>query len=289
MTTYHTVAVDNIHIFYREAGSPESPTLLLLHGYPAASHSFQPLMESLADDFHIVAPDFPGFGHSDSPSSETFAYSFDHLTELTEQFLQMLGLTHFSLYIHDYGAPIGLRIAVKHPEWIETLIVQNGNAYEEGLTAAFDPLRNYWKERNAQTEGPVEQLLSDQIVMFFYQQGSRQPDQINPDNYILDEWNLRRPGNHAAQLDLFYDYRTNLERFSEWQTYFRQHQPPTLVAWGQNDPFFSIQGALAYQRDLKTIETHLFDTGHFALEEEKDLIAELIRRFVPRYVKAGRK
>ena len=288
MTTFHTVAVGEVNIFYREAGSPASPTLLLLHGYPAASHSYQALMQSLENDFHLVAPDFPGFGHSDSPSHETFAYSFDHLAEVTEQFLQMLGLTRFSLYMHDYGAPIGLRIAVKHPEWIETLIVQNGNAYEEGLTAAFDPLRSYWKDRNPQTQGPVEQLLTDQIVMFFYQQGARQPDQINPDNYLLDEWNLRRPGNRAAQLDLFYDYRINLERFSEWQAYFQQHQPPTLVAWGKNDPFFSIQGALAYQRDLKTIETHLLDTGHFALEEEGDFIAELIRRFIPRYVKAVR-
>lgn len=288
VTTYHTIEIGGVHIFYRESGSPAAPTILLLHGYPAASHSYQALMQSLEDDFHLIAPDFPGFGHSDSPSHETFAYTFDHLAEITEQFLQMLGLTRFSLYVHDYGAPVGLRIAAKHPEWIETLLVQNGNAYEEGLTTAFDPLRSYWKERNAQTEGPVEQLLSDQIVMFFYQQGTRRPDQINPDNFLLDEWNLRRPGNHAAQLDLFYDYRTNLERFSEWQIYFRQHQPPTLVAWGQNDPFFSIQGALAYQRDLKTIETHLLDTGHFALEEERDLIAELIKRFVSRYVKAVR-
>lgn len=284
MTTYRTLPVDGINIFYREAGPADAPVIVLLHGYPSSSHMYEGLMRELAGQFHLIAPDYPGFGSSDSPSVEAFRYSFDALTEVTEHFLQALNLTHFSLYLQDYGAPIGLRIAAKHPEWIETLIIQDGNAYEEGLTAAFDPLRAFWKERSATTEAGVRQLLTPEIVTFFYMQGTRHPEQINPDNFILDRWSLQRPGNHEAHVELFYDYRTNVEQYPIWHTYFQQHQPPTLVVWGKNDPFFSTEGAHAFERDLKTIEVHLFDTGHFALEEDGDKIAALIARFVPAHL-----
>jgi pimeloyl-ACP methyl ester carboxylesterase len=247
---------------------------------------YEGLIRELEGQFHLIAPDYPGFGSSDSPTIDKFRYTFDHLAEITEQFLQSLNLTRFSLYMQDYGAPVGLRIAARHPEWIETLIVQDGNAYEEGLTAAFDPLRAFWKERSAATEAGVRRLLTPEIVKFFYVQGTRHPEQINPDNFILDQWSLQRPGNHEAHIELFYDYQTNLEQYPAWHAYFQQHQPPTLVVWGQNDPFFGPDGARAFQKDLKTIEVHLFNTGHFALEEDGDQIAALITRFIPAHLAA---
>ena len=286
MTTYRTVPVGGINIFYREAGPADAPVLVLLHGYPSSSHMYEGLIRELEGQFHLIAPDYPGFGSSDSPTIDKFRYTFDHLAEITEQFLQSLNLTRFSLYMQDYGAPVGLRIAARHPEWIETLIVQDGNAYEEGLTAAFDPLRAFWKERSAATEAGVRRLLTPEIVKFFYVQGTRHPEQINPDNFILDQWSLQRPGNHEAHIELFYDYQTNLEQYPAWHAYFQQHQPPTLVVWGQNDPFFGPDGARAFQKDLKTIEVHLFNTGHFALEEDGDQIAALITRFIPAHLAA---
>lgn len=284
MTNYRTITIDGFNVFYREAGSQNASTLVLLHGFPASSHMYQGLIEALSDTFHLVAPDFLGFGNSDSPTVDEFEYSFDHLAEVTEHFLQSLGLSRLSLYVHDYGAPIGFRIATKHPAWIETLIIQNGNAYEEGLTSAFEPARAFWRERTEATEAAMTHLLTHEAITFAYAQGTRHPEQINPDNVILDLWNLQRPGSRATQLELLYDYRTNLERYPEWQAYFRQYQPPTLVVWGKHDPFFSPEGALAYQRDLNTIEVHLLETGHFALEEDVAQIAALITRFLPAHV-----
>ncbi len=279
-TTFHNITVDDLNLFYREAGSKDKPTIVLLHGYPASSHMYRDLLQQLSDRFHLIAPDFPGFGNSDAPPIDRFEYSFDRLADITEHFLQALGLNRFSLYVQDYGAPIGFRIATRHPEWIQSLIVQNGNAYEEGLTSAWQPFRDLWAHRTAATEAPVLDFLKRDTTMFFYTAGVRDLQNINPDNWNLDQSFLDRPNSAAAQLELFYNYRTNLECYPEWHEYFRQHQPPTLVVWGKNDPFFGLEGAQAFQRDLKTIELHLLDTGHFALDEDCAAIADLIRRFL---------
>ncbi|NDJ21365.1 alpha/beta fold hydrolase [Nostoc sp. B(2019)] len=281
MATYHTIAVDNLNIFYRQAGSKDLPTIILLHGFPTSSQMYRDLMYELSDRFHLVALDYPSFGNSDCPSVEEFEYSFDHLADVVERFLQTLGLNRFSFYLQDYGAPIGFRIATRHPEWIQALIVQNGNAYEEGLTNAWQPFRDLWEERTKATEAAVQKFLKHDTTVFFYTAGSRDRSNINPDNWNLDQYFLDRPENAAAQLELFYNYRKNLERYPEWHQYFRQHQPPTLVVWGKNDPFFAVEGAKAFARDLRTIEVHLLDTGHFALDEGGDVIANHIRRFLP--------
>jgi pimeloyl-ACP methyl ester carboxylesterase len=280
-TTFHTIAVDGLNLFYREAGALDKPTIVLLHGYPASSHMYRNLIDQLSDQFHLIAPDFPGFGNSDTPPIDQFEYSFDRLADITEHFLQALRLTRFSLYVQDYGAPVGFRIATRHPDWIQALIVQNGNAYEEGLTPAWQAFRDLWSDRTETTEAPVLDFLKRDTTIFFYTAGVRDRQNINPDNWSLDQHFLDRPNNAAAQLELFYNYRTNLQRYPEWHEYFRQYQPPTLVVWGKNDPFFGIEGAEAFQRDLKTIELHLLDTGHFALDEDCDAIADRIRRFLP--------
>lgn len=284
LTTYHTVEVDGLNLFYREAGAKDRPTIVLLHGLPSSSHMYRDLINSLSDQFHLIALDYPGFGNSDMPTIDQFEYSFDRLADVVEQFLQTLGLDRFSLYVQDYGAPVGFRIAARHPEWIQTLIVQNGNAYEEGLTAAWQPLRELWHDRTETTEAAVREFLKRDTTIFFYTAGTRDRTHINPDNWNLDQYFLDRPQNAAAQLELFYNYRKNLERYPEWQEYFRKHQPPTLLVWGKNDPFFSVDGAKAFEQDLKTIEVHLLDTGHFALEEEREAIAAHIARFIPAHV-----
>jgi pimeloyl-ACP methyl ester carboxylesterase len=280
-TTFNTITVDGLNLFYREAGVSDNPTIVLLHGYPASSHMYRDLIDRLSDQFHLIAPDYPGFGNSDTLPIDQFEYSFDHLADITERFLQALGLTRFSLYMQDYGAPVGFRIATRHPDWIQALIVQNGNAYEEGLTPAWQAFRNLWSDRTETTEAPVLDFLKRDTTIFFYTAGVRDRQNINPDNWNLDQYFLGQPNNAAAQLELFYDYRTNLQRYPEWHEYFRQYQPPTLVVWGKHDPFFGPEGAEAFQRDLKTTELHLLDTGHFALDEDCDAIANHIRRFLP--------
>lgn len=284
LTTYHTVEIDGLNLFYREAGTRDRPTIVLLHGLPSSSHMYRDLINSLSEQFHLIAPDYPGFGNSDTPAIEQFEYSFDRLADVVEQFLQTLGLDRFSLYVQDYGAPVGFRIAARHPEWIQTLILQNGNAYEEGLTAAWQPFRELWHDRTETTEAAVREFLKRDTNIFFYTAGTRDRTHINPDNWNLDQYFLDRPENAAAQLELFYNYRRNLERYPEWQEYFRKHQPPTLIVWGKNDPFFSVAGAKAFEQDLKTVELHLLDTGHFALEEERETIAAHIVRFIPIHI-----
>ncbi len=284
MITYRTLTVDGLNVFYREAGPVDAPTIVLLHGFPSSSHMFRELIPALAETFHLVAPDYPGFGYSASPSVEEFDYRFDHLAEIVEHFLQALGLQRFSLYVQDYGAPIGFRLATKHPEWIQALIVQNGNAYEEGISAAFEPLKPFWAERNATTEVAARALLQRETTIFQYTYGVRHPETISPDTWTMDQAFLDRPGNDLIQLELLHDYPSNLQRYPEWHAYFRQYQPPTLVVWGTNDPFFGPEGASAYQRDLKTLELHLLDTGHFALEEDGHTIAGLIQRFLTTHV-----
>ena len=277
---YRTIQVEGLSIFYREAGSPDHPTLLLLHDFPSSSHMFRDLIPLLADRFHLVAPDYPGFGNSVAPGADTFPYTFDHLTDIMEQFVQALALDRYSIYVQDYGAPIGFRLATRHPESIEAIITQNGNAYIEGLTAFWEPLRAYWKERSEATEAPIRDALKLESTKWQYTAGVRNPEHISPDAWNMDQIGLDRPGNDAIQLALFYDYRTNPDLYPVWQTYFCQYQPPTLVVWGKNDPIFGAAGATAFVRDLPNAEVHLLDTGHFALEEDAEVIAAHIQRFL---------
>lgn len=277
---YHTLPIEGVNVFYREAGSPENPALVLLHGYPSSSFMFRDLISALADRFHVIAPDYPGFGQSDAPAVADFAYTFDHLADVTEKFLQALKLTRFSLYVQDYGGPVGFRIAARHPEWITALIVQNANAYEEGFTPAWAAFRALWADRNADTEAGVKAFFAPETTRFFYQQGTRDSTALSPDTWTLDQSFLDRPANRAAQLELFYDYRSNPPQYPVWHAYFRAHQPRTLLVWGKNDPFFGPEGAAAFQRDLPAAEIHLLDTGHFALEEDGDVIAAHILRFL---------
>ena len=279
-TQHKTVTVQGLDIFYREAGPKDAPTILLLHGFPTSSQMFRNLIPALADRFHVVAPDYPGFGNSAMPPVEDFDYSFDNLANVIDGFTRELGLERYSLYVMDYGAPVGFRLAAKHPERVQTLIVQNGNAYEEGLGDFWKPFRAYWKDRSAENAKPLQGFLNLEATKWQYTHGTRNPEAISPDTWTVDQYFQDRPGNKAVQLQLFYDYGSNPPLYPEWQAYFRRHQPPTLVVWGKNDQIFPAAGAHPYKRDLENIEVHLLDTGHFALEEDGDVIADLIRRFL---------
>jgi pimeloyl-ACP methyl ester carboxylesterase len=275
------INIDGQTIFYREAGNKEkTPTILLLHGFPSSSYMFRNLMPALADKFHLVAPDYPGFGNSSMPTVDEFEYTFDHLADIVDKFVEQIGLEKYSMYVMDYGAPIGYRLAVEHPERIEALIVQNGNAYDEGLREFWGPLKAYWYEPNEKNKEALGKFLTIEATKWQYTHGVRNESAISPDNWILDQSLLDRPGNKEIQLQLFYDYRSNPPLYPQWQDYFRKYQPPTLVVWGRNDQIFTKEGAVPYQRDLKNIEVHLLDTGHFALEEEGELITDLISRFL---------
>ncbi|MFQ5695817.1 MAG: alpha/beta fold hydrolase [Terriglobia bacterium] len=278
--SYTSVEIDGLEIFYREAGPQQAPTLLLLHGFPTSSHMFRNLMPALADQFHVVAPDYPGFGNSSMPAAEEFNYTFDRLAEIVDAFTQKLGLERYSLYLMDYGAPVGYRLAVKHPERVEALIIQNGNAYEDGLRDFWKPFRAYWKDRSEQNAAELRKFLVIEATKWQYTHGTRNPQAISPDNWLIDQYLLDRPGNQEIQLALFFDYGSNPPLYPEWQEYFRRHQPPALIVWGKNDFIFPAEGAFPYKRDLKNLEFHLLDTGHFALEEDGDVIAGLIRRFL---------
>jgi pimeloyl-ACP methyl ester carboxylesterase len=286
--TYKTVKIDGLDIFYREAGSRQNPTLLLLHGFPTSSHMFRNLMPQLAARYHVVAPDYPGFGYSSAPPVDQFDYTFDNLANVLDKFTQALKLARYSLYVMDYGAPVGYRLAVKHPERVEALIVQNGNAYEEGLGEALTPYRPYWNDRSEENAGPIRKLLTLEATKWQYTTGARNPENISPDAWTLDQHLLDRPGNREIQMRLLHDYGSNPPLYPRWQAYFRKHQPPTLVVWGKNDLIFPAVGAEAYKRDLKTIEFYLLDTGHFALEEDADLIAGYINNFLAKHVKGRR-
>jgi pimeloyl-ACP methyl ester carboxylesterase len=280
MTTFHTVSIDGLNIFYREAGSRSNPTILLLHGFPTSSHMFRNLMPALADRFHLVAPDYPGFGNSSMPSVNEFDYTFDRLTEIVEKFTVALDLKRYSLYAMDYGGPISFRLAVKHPERVESLIVQNGNAYEEGLREFWEPMKAYWQDRSPEHTDKIRSLFTLESTKWQYTNGVRNIEAIDPDNWNLDQPLLDRPGNDEIQLALFYSYGTNPPLYPQWQEYFRKYQPPTLIVWGKNDYIFPAEGAYPYQRDLKDVEFHLLDTGHFALEEDGDAIANYIMQFL---------
>ena len=279
-TLHKTINVDGVDIFYREAGPKDAPTILLLHGFPTSSHMFRDLIPALADRYHLVAPDYPGFGNSGQPAMDKFEYTFDNLAVVMENFVEKLGIEKYSVYLMDYGAPIGLRLASKNPEKITSLIVQNGNAYDEGLLKFWDPIRNYWKERTPENAKPLAGFISPDGLKWQYTHGTRNAKTISPDNWNVDLRHLTREGNPSIQLALFYDYQNNVPHYPEWQAYFREHQPPTLIVWGKNDYIFPADGAHPYKRDLKNLEFHLLDTGHFALEEDGQAIANYIRNFL---------
>ncbi len=286
-TRYKTTEVEGLDIFYREAGPQDAPAIVLLHGFPTSSHMFRNLIPALSDSFHVVAPDFPGFGNSSMPKVDEFDYTFDHIAEIIDSLLEKLGLNTYSLYVFDYGAPVGYRIAAKHPERVESLIVQNGNAYEEGLRDFWDPIKAYWNQRTQENADVLRNnLLTIEATRWQYTNGVRNPETIAPENWFHDQYLMDRPGNKDIQLQLFYDYGSNPPLYPAWQEYFREHQPPTLIVWGEHDYIFPAEGAEPYQRDLKDLELHLLDTGHFALEEDGDLIASLMRVFLSKHVTA---
>jgi pimeloyl-ACP methyl ester carboxylesterase len=284
---YRKANVDGMNVFYREAGPTNAPTLLLLHGFPTSSHMFRDLIPLLADRFHIIAPDLPGFGQTDLPSRDTFSYTFAKLAEVIGRFTEVVNLTRFAIYIFDYGAPVGLRIAIKHPERITAIISQNGNAYEEGLSDGWNPIRTYWREPTKANRDALRSFLSPETTVWQYTHGVSDPSVVSPDGYSLDSHYLARAEAHEAQLDLFLDYASNVALYPEFQTYFRSHQPPLLAAWGRNDPFFLPAGAEAYKRDIPAADVRFFDTGHFALETHSAEIASAIRTFLGRAAAAA--
>jgi len=279
---YRTAEVDGLKIFYREAGPADAPTLLLLHGFPSAGHMFRDLIPLLAERFHLVAPDLPGFGQSDMPSSDSFKYTFDNLAEAISRFTEVIGQRRFAIYIFDYGAPVGLRIAAKHPERITAIISQNGNAYEEGLSEGWSPIQAYWREPTQANRDALRSFLAPETTRFQYTHGVSDPSLVSPDGRSLDDYYLTRPGAHEVQLDLLLDYASNVALYPAFHAYFRNHQPPFLAVWGKNDPFFLPAGAEAFKRDIPGAEIRFFDTGHFALETHCAEIAAAIRDFLDR-------
>jgi pimeloyl-ACP methyl ester carboxylesterase len=283
MTThFKTVDVDGIDIFYREAGPADAPVLLLLHGFPTAGHMFRDLIPALAKRYRLIAPDLPGFGQSAQPPREAYAYTFANLARTVGRFTEVLGLSRYALYVFDYGAPVGFRLAVAHPERITAIISQNGNTYLEGVSEALAPIQAYWADPSQANREALRGLLSPQTTLFQYTHGVADPSLVSPDGRTLDDAYLGRPGNDEIQLDLFLDYRTNVAAYSATQAYFRTHRPPLLAAWGRNDPFFLPAGAEAFRRDLPDADIRFFDTGHFALETHAAAIAEAIDGFLVR-------
>jgi len=279
-TLHKTINIDGVNVFYREAGPVDAPTILLLHGFPTSSHMFRNLIPALADRYHLIAPDYPGFGNSDQPAMDKFDYTFDNMAAVMGKLVNKLGVKKYSLYLMDYGAPIGFRLASQNPDRIDSLIVQNGNAYKEGLKDFWIPIRKYWNDRSDENAGTLAGFIAPDGVKWQYTHGVRDESTISPDNWNVDLRHLTREGNPSIQLAMFYDYQNNVPYYPEWQAYFRKHQPPTLIVWGKNDYIFPADGAFPYKRDLKNVEFNLLDTGHFALEEDGDVIAKKIREFL---------
>jgi len=275
--TYGTEKVQELDIFYREAGDPSAPKIVLLHGFPTSSHMFRDLIPQLAKDFHVIAPDYPGFGLSSAPALADFDYSFDNIAGVVDTVLERRGFDSYSIYLMDYGAPVGFRIATAHPERVEGLIVQNGNAYDEGLLGFWDPIKKFWKSHSTEDGDALRGLLTIGATKWQYQHGTRTPNSISPDNWLVVQPLLDREGNQEIMLELFYDYRSNVPLYPSWQKYLRDYQPKTLIVWGKNDEIFPAEGAHPYLRDLPKAELHLLDTGHFALEEDGSKIAALIK------------
>ena len=274
------VTVDEVSIFYRETGDPTNPKLVLLHGFPASSHQYRDLISALAGHFHVVAPDYPGFGNSDMPSPYEFNYTFDRVSEIIEKFLKSIDFTHFGLYVQDYGGPVGFRIISRHPDWLDWLIIQNSNAYEVGFTKAWDGFRNaLWKNRTPETEAPLAAFLQLDAIKQVYLYGHKNPELISPDNWNMDFRFMERPNARQVQMDLFYDYRTNVALYPQWQRFLREHQPKALIFWGQEDIFFTREGGEAYLKDLPDAEMCRLDSGHFAVEDCLDEITSNVSRF----------
>lgn len=272
--------VDGLKVFYREAGPADAPTLLLLHGFPSASHMFRDLIPLLADRFRLVAPDLPGFGQSDMPPRDSFTYTFDHIADVVDRFTEVVGLRRFAIYVFDYGAPTGFRIAARHPARIAAIISQNGNAYEEGLSDGWAPIRAYWQERSPANREALRSFLKPETTRWQYTHGVTDATAVSPDGYSLDNFYLARPGADEVQLDLFGDYKSNVALYPAFQAYFRAHKPPLLAVWGKNDPFFLPPGAEAFKRDIPQAVVRFFETGHFALETHAVAIAAAIREFL---------
>lgn len=284
-TKFKNIKVDGINIAYRETGNPENPTIVLLHGFPASSHQYRKVLNQLSNDFHLIAPDYPGFGNSDYPLPNAYEYTFDNVAKTINSFLKQKGLNSYALMIQDYGAPVGFRIATAHPENVTAIINQNGNAYEEGLGEAWKDIKALWKNRNEETEKALLPTFTLDALKWQYTHGTRNSENINPDAWNLDYLNLLKPNAHKISLDLFYDYQNNVKLYPKWQQYLRENQPPLLIVWGKNDEFFPESGAEAFKKDVKNIDYNIFDTGHFALEEDGDLIIEKIRLFMNAVIK----
>ena len=282
VTHHRTRVVDGIKLFYREAGPADAPAVVLLHGFPTSSHMFRNLIPLLADRYRVIAPDYPGYGQSDSPDRAGFAYTFDRFAELVDGLLEGIGVRRYAIYVMDYGAPVGWRLALKDPSRISAVIVQNGNAYEEGLTDFWKPIKAYWADDSQARREALHTLVTLETTKFQYTDGVADLCRISPDNWVHDQALLDRPGNIEIQMDLFYDYRTNLALYPHVQAWLRRHRPPTLIVWGKNDKIFPPEGAHPYKRDLPDVEFHLLDTGHFALEDKLDEMAPLIRDFLDR-------
>jgi len=286
---YRTETVDGVKVFFREAGPKTAPTIVLLHGFPTSSQMFRNLIPLLADRYHLIAPDYPGFGQSAAPGLAEFAYTFDNLAAVMDRFLDRIGVKRYALYLADYGAPIGLRIATAHPDRVSAIVVQNGNAYEEGLDNPFwAPMKAFWNDKSAANADRLRPALELATTRWFYVDGVRDIRHISPDTWTLDQAYMDRPGIKEIQLELLYDYGANTRRYVEWQAYFRKHKPPMLIAWGKNDTSFPVVAARSYLRDLPSAELHLLDTGHFALEENGADIAALMREFFERRLDKGR-
>lgn len=281
---YRSASIDGIEIAYREAGRADAPAILLLHGFPTSSHMFRDLIPALADRYRVIAPDYPGFGQSAAPERSEFRYTFDHFAKLVDGLTEKLGVSRYALYVMDYGAPVGFRLAAKHPDRVTALVVQNGNAYTEGLQKFWEPIQKYWASGSKTDREAIRWLTSLKATKWQYTHGVPDASLVSPDTWTHDQALLDRPGNQEIQLDLFYDYQTNLPLYPGWQAYFRKHKPATLVIWGKNDEIFVAAGAAPYKRDLPDAEMHLFDAGHFALETHGPEIARLIRDFLGRKV-----
>ena len=284
-TTFKKTEINGVNIAYREAGNPENPTIVLLHGFPSSSHQYRKVLNQLADNYHLIAPDYPGFGASDFPLSKDYEYTFDNIAVTIDAFLEKKGINSYALMIQDYGAPIGFRIATAHPERVTAIINQNGNAYEAGLGDAWASTRQLWANRTTATENALLHAFTLEGLEWQYTHGTRNPENVNPDTWHLDFLRLSRPNAHKVNIDLFYDYQNNVKLYPKWQQYLRDNQPPLLIVWGKNDAFFPESGAEAFKKDVKEIDYNILNTGHFALEEDADLIIEKVRNFMQKVVK----